>query len=389
MNIMLRTSGGRGEYELAGRQGKNGISDLARKEISYAVTPDLVIPGFSICDPNRGAQAKPRIRLNAPNAIHAYRLLRSLLLLPKPKRELGETGEGAVKLENDKFSISKIKVDVAELDDRRAILRPTALQIENSSHRVFSISVPERMAKVEEIWRAAQNAPSPLAILVREHQRIATESPENHKALEQVANRIQSALDVDGDYIDALAGHLGLPIFTYQSDPDEEPESFSEEDDTPDLLARRRQVQQWRKLVVRGPAAARFRRDVRQAYSSICAFSGARLPKISVTNNAGVDAAHILPWARYDLDAVANGLCLSKECHWAFDNGILRLDFNAPTSRYILSIPSRIREAATAERLDVRIFDNYLGDVPLSRFPSEPKLRPSPTYLRRLNEMIF
>ena len=50
---------------------------------------------------------------------------------------------------------------------------------------------------------------------------------------------------------------------------------------------------------------------------------GLHLPRTSVNASAGVDAAHILPWADYDLDHVCNGICLCKHHHWAFDEGLL------------------------------------------------------------------
>ena len=42
-----------------------------------------------------------------------------------------------------------------------------------------------------------------------------------------------------------------------------------------------------------------------------------------------MDAAHILPWAGYDLDVVSNGLCFCKHHHWAFDEGLILLSAGA------------------------------------------------------------
>ena len=61
---------------------------------------------------------------------------------------------------------------------------------------------------------------------------------------------------------------------------------------------------------------------------------------------AGVDAAHILPWSQFDLDATKNGLCLNKQCHWAFDEGLFCLSFDETENAYIVSIPNPVRLAA-------------------------------------------
>ena len=57
-----------------------------------------------------------------------------------------------------------------------------------------------------------------------------------------------------------------------------------------------------------------------QAYENRCAFSGLRIghgPKASLT------AAHIYPVALGGSDNPRNGLALSRDLHWAFDNGAI------------------------------------------------------------------
>jgi len=72
--------------------------------------------------------------------------------------------------------------------------------------------------------------------------------------------------------------------------------------------------------------AATFRRNVREAYRSTCVVCGLRVPGCGPGGNPGVDAAHILPWANFDLDRITNGLCLCKMHHWAFDEGLIAID---------------------------------------------------------------
>src|SRR5207302_1937041 len=106
---------------------------------------------------------------------------------------------------------------------------------------------------------------------------------------------------------------------TLESRDAELAEHFAEADHTPPDVAKIERVKQWRQVANRGADARRFHTDVTDAYDARCLFSGQRLPRTSVTDSAGVDAAHILPWSTHDLNTVKNGICLNKQCHWAFD----------------------------------------------------------------------
>ena len=64
-----------------------------------------------------------------------------------------------------------------------------------------------------------------------------------------------------------------------------------------------------------------FRIRILEVYKNRCAFSGKSL--ISPNGTIGLDAAHIVPVSHNGTDDVRNGLCLSKEIHWAFDNGLI------------------------------------------------------------------
>jgi hypothetical protein len=117
-------------------------------------------------------------------------------------------------------------------------------------------------------------------------------------------------------------------------------------------------------------------------------FSGQRLPRTEATSTPGVDAAHILPWSRFDLDATMNGLCLNKQCHWAFDEGLFRLSFDAAQSAYVVSIPDPVRLAAQSANFDIESFDAIAGVIPTNRLPENPALWPSRQYLDQLNRFL-
>jgi predicted restriction endonuclease len=124
-------------------------------------------------------------------------------------------------------------------------------------------------------------------------------------------------------------------------------------------------------------------------YDYQCAFSGQRLPKLEVTESPGVDSAHILPWSTHEINSVRNGLCLSKQCHWAFDQGILRLTFDEPSRTYLLDIPDKIRRAAQKTKFDLEYFDALSGPIAEARLPKNHAHWPSPAYIDELNQFVF
>lgn len=71
----------------------------------------------------------------------------------------------------------------------------------------------------------------------------------------------------------------------------------------------------------------RFRIGVITAYDYTCALTGYRL--VTLTSGTIVDAAHIHQFAASRNNDLNNGIALSKNAHWLFDNGLwsLRDDF--------------------------------------------------------------
>src|SRR4051812_8972634 len=145
MRIALRTSGGRGEYELAGKQGSVHASDLFNKELCYELTPSIVLPGRAIAT---RVQGKPRIRLeDQQTTTHLYRLLAGVLLLPKPKREFKQT-HGAELLKREAYSMTAIKVDVSDVQAAKAVIRPTDILLENADKQQEKIIFAHRMGRI-------------------------------------------------------------------------------------------------------------------------------------------------------------------------------------------------------------------------------------------------
>ena len=126
---------------------------------------------------------------------------------------------------------------------------------------------------------------------------------------------------------------------------------------------------------------------MRRAYNSTCVICGLHLPATRYNPVPGVDAAHILPWAEYDLDDVSNGLCLCRLHHWAFDENLIVVTFEE--GRYLMGIPDEVQLGI---REEVRLFSldellEHVGPIPEARLPRERAHRPRPQFLEELNRV--
>ncbi len=106
------------------------------------------------------------------------------------------------------------------------------------------------------------------------------------------------------------------------------------------------------------------------------------------TLSAGVDAAHILPWAAFGINSVSNGVCLSKLCHWAFDAGILRFEYDSALEQYIVKIPSHVVAEAERSNFDLAYFRALEGPVDATNLPKDRKCWPDPELLKQLNAIL-
>src|SRR5581483_3850462 len=133
MKIALRTSGGRGEYELAGRHGSINHTDLYSRAINYELAPEIIVEAHAKANVRDG---KPRIRLDDPRRdLHAQLLLADVLLLPTPIRELRRTGRGLGVLHDGAYAVTGVSVDVVSVGPT-ALLRPRVIVASNTAHRV-------------------------------------------------------------------------------------------------------------------------------------------------------------------------------------------------------------------------------------------------------------
>ncbi len=389
MNIALRPSGGRGEYELAGRQGDLHVQDLFGLPMFIEILPGLAINAYSHCVQKNG---KPRIRLTPQRQnAHPASLIASAMMLPKPRREKNETN-GMDLLRWEQFVVQTVRIDVTP-HAGGVLICPLTVRLENGDDVKLDVSFAERMARVVRVWTAAATPSGPVAEAVRAHAAAFTSPMATQAHLANALSAIHSALDrPSGDLLPLLEAHFGIGTANAPSIGDLSAEvaeeDFAEDVHVDPVEARVVRARQWRLAVVRGSSAAAFRRGVREAYDSRCMFSGQRLPLTSATSTPGVDAAHILPWSRFDLDATVNGLCLNKQCHWAFDEGLLRLDYDNTVNSYVIVIPNPVRLATQASNFDIQSFDALAAPIPRSRLPANEALWPSRQYIAELNTFL-
>jgi hypothetical protein len=353
------------------------------------IFPGVEINAHSNCVQKDG---KPRIRLTQParNA-HPASLIAAAMMLPKPRRERHET-HGVSLLRWEQFVVQTIRIDAVPRAGS-VLVCPVTVRLENADGLRLDISFAERMARVVRVWAASAKPDGPIADAVRAHAAAFASPLSTQGQLVSAIAGLHAALNKpNNDMLPLLEAHFGLGAIAAPSTGDMSAgigeEAFVEEVQINPAEARIERVRQWRLAAVRGGSASTFRRKVREAYDFRCLFSGQRLPRTDATSTAGVDAAHILPWSRFDLDAPTNGLCLNKQCHWAFDEGLLRLIFDSTENAYAISIPNPVRLAAEGAKFDMQTFEAIAGRVPFNRLPANRALWPSSAYLAELNTFL-
>ena len=80
-----------------------------------------------------------------------------------------------------------------------------------------------------------------------------------------------------------------------------------------------------------------FRRAITTAYAHRCALCGIRV--LTLDGHTVVEASHIIPWSLSQDDRPANGMALCRLCHWAFDEGLLKVStsFTIVTSSQLIT----------------------------------------------------
>lgn len=387
MRIALRTSGGRGEYEIAGSHAGITNSVIYDKQFVVEITPDVKIVTDIFL---RHMDGKPRMRLSEKEKgkrdKHIYSLMAAVCLLPKPIRELGGTGYGKLQIVDGKYSISDIEFDIVNTNASQVLIRPTTLRLSNGDSSEM-LDIVQRMRLVFMAWNAVMNESftTKYSYLLKKHYEAYMAG--SFQSLIDLSDKIRKITDSDEDPLRQILGEYNLRsaetydmgILTSNIIP------FIDDNPLTLLESRQEIVRKWRQIAYRGVAGETFKREVNKAYNNTCLFTGYFLPRTPLTNSPGVDAAHILPWAKHGLNSIQNGLCLNKLCHWAFDQGILRLEFDEKTNDYLVSIPSEVK-ALGVTKIDLSPFTAIEGVIPKERLPSNHNLWPDPKLINQFNQ---
>jgi putative restriction endonuclease len=242
------------------------------------------------------------------------------------------------------------------------------------------------------LWSRSNLTTNKLQDLIKAHESAVKSAVISHKAVEKIAQDIESYFGDSGDILQrAMIDVTGMAVVSdvttvIDATTDEEWKTM-EDDDTSKFESALDQVRKWRQVADRGVGGRVFSERVKSAYNFRCLFSGSRLPPLLDRKSGGVDSAHILPWAQHQLNSVTNGICLNKLCHWAFDSGIVKLDVE--DSKYYLTVPDLVKEAATTALFDLDYFLKLEGQIDDKLLPFDKSKWPKPEFIKKLNEAMF
>jgi hypothetical protein len=393
MRISRRSSGGRGEYEIS-EATPEGVTptDILDHRLILDFGGGLVVGSNTTL---RHQGGKFRIRLLGAGTIHPHRQVAAVLMMPRPVREDVNWGRGAPVMRADQYAVEHIQLRHAYVSATDVRFDLGDLVLRNASYAADELKLAERLTQIRAVWANAARFPQNVSELITHHQTLVSGGGPVPREAERIVSEIQKIItearedfgieyrsqteDVVGDLLKSLA---------WADEPPAQPEPI---DDIPpeELEIRRRVLKDWKRWVnYRGAKSATFRQEVRRAYNSTCIVCGLTLPPTPFNAIAGVEAAHILPWAEYDLDEVSNGLCLCKNHHWAFDEGLILIIHDG--QQYHVEVPADVVAEIQQHSAQFSISEllSLAGPIPSARLPALAAERPRPQFLRMLAEKL-
>ena len=393
MRISRRSSGGRGEYEIS-ENTPEGVTptDLLDHRLI------LGFGGGTVVDTNatlRHQGGKFRIRRLSSTTIHPHRQVAALLMMPHPVREDVNWGRGYPIMRAEQYAIQHVRLEHAHMSATDARCDVGDLVLRNASYDAEELKLAERLTQVRALWANAGKFPDNVQVLIERHQALISSGSaipqEAEKIVADLQEIVTEAREEFGIEYRSRAEDVVpdlLKSLEWSEEPPEQPRSI---DEVPpeEVVIRERVIKDWKRWAsYRGAKSARFRQDVRRAYNSACVVCGLHLPPTTFNSVAGVDAAHILPWASYDLDEVSNGVCLCKNHHWAFDEGLIVIGWDG--QHYFIQVPDEvvitIKEQTPAFSIDELL--EHAGVIPGERLPTRVADRPRPQFLRLFAEKL-
>jgi len=386
MRISRRTSGGRGEYEIAGRTPDGiAVGDVLNHEIVLDLGGHRFRTGIRPTEQG----GKPRLRrVQSNSGIQIHRQVAAALLLPETVRADAALGCGEPTIQTGAYAIEDIDVGRVSIRNDVVHLEATRITVRNQSQAAETILVHERVRLLEFVWQNRTAFPDEIEAALRLHESHVESGDPIGQQTERLVAALQRQVADRGADLDVLYSPQMDVLPTLRESLSfalPEPTITLEEIDSDDLELRRRTLKDWKRWAnTRGPRSAKFREQVRQAYGASCVVCGDCFPATEFNSRPGVDAAHILPWSQYDLDDVSNGLCLCKQHHWAFDEGLLRVRYTGEV--YVAEMPDIVRESLpkVEPAFSLSSLARGLGEISQQRLPRERRQWPRPEYLERL-----
>lgn len=395
--ISLQSSGGRGEYEIAGSAFRVDHADLLEKRIQFAVRfgrhQGIISTSGRLT--NREGQGKWRIRLfDGEDGIHPSRLVAACFAFPKPRRQATATATPASTFQSDEYFLDHVHFDVQSTTENSFVADIKGLEgrfrngtryaVQSGDLAVRSTALgivlehPESLGGAQLGWEPFRQAMI---------SGIGQPSFPDQKNLERIVAGLWSGLGIDP--VTGIESLVPDQTTSEGEDTSEQPIPGLTVADAPipadPIEIKRRKVVTFRQTAIRTASAKRFARDVKSAYDNTCAVCGVRLPKTTVTSMPGVDAAHILAWSAFELDVVPNGVCLCKYHHWAFDQ-LLFTFIRGPAGLKIKTTATLV----TARREDSQFAQDIAaldGTTP-KKLPVNPDLHPAAEVLDKYNQML-
>lgn len=397
MRISKESSGGRGEYEWLDLRVHDPSPGQLRGRRIF-----LQLPGGVAADTGcvfALAQGKQRVRLASDMAgrkeLHPPWHVAALLMLPRPSRDESSWQGGQPVMRDEEYGIVHLHIGGIDISSPgRAVIEVLRVEVQNQSGSE-EISFRDRLELVRSVWAESGRLENAIRGLLEEHRQLVTSgggvAPHGLRIVRDLQRRV-SAAAADYLVIPNTPNTDVLPALVSITQPvPAEPSLNPQEVPQEDIVLKRRTIAQQRQRLAaaRDAAAVRFRRKVQRAYGYACIVCGLKLPPVGSGGSPGVDAAHILPYSEYDLDDVRNGLCLCKQHHWAFDEGLIHIRWNG--RRYEALVPDTARQRITdsGAEIDVAYLDSCAGPIPRSRLPNREEEWPSRTVLEALESLLF
>lgn len=373
MRITFQPSGGRGEYELSD-YAPNGLmpSDLLELSVRLLIGEFVLDTGVKLTK----AQGKYRLRrVYSQGAYPQVQIqLANLLLMPHPIREEPQMGGGELVLQNSSYIIKNIQFGNVVYTPETSFFTAEVLTVEckNQTIEAEQVATLKRMADIEKIWKQRSAFPPDIASLLSQHEEYVkatlpipqaattlVQQLQNH--MERYSSEIEIPYTATTDVVPALLSALGeileeMPTSLDQIEPEQMELRFRE----------RKKWQIWASR--RGAASVRFRKEV---------------PATKCNDKPGIDAAHILPWAVYDLDKIYNGVTLCKLHHWAFDEGILLIVSRG--GKYYIELSEAAKNNLREPEFSIDYLQQVVGEIPRRYLPAKTTDWPDSNLLERRN----